>query len=237
MGGLWVDYNLMSNVPGLFVIGEANFSDHGANRLGASALMQGLADGYFILPYTLPNYLAGQMSKRPSADSPEFQKAESEVRGRIKKMLDVDGKRSLDSIHRELGLLLWDKCGMSRHAKGLHEALARIAELREQFWRNVRVLGKDEDFNQSLERAGRVADFLEFAELMCTDAVARNESCGAHFREEYQTPDGEALRDDENYAAVFAWEFQGRNGQIAPPKLHREPLHFETVHLTQRSYK
>ena len=237
MGGLWVDYNLMSNVPGLFVIGEANFSDHGANRLGASALMQGLADGYFILPYTLPNYLAGQMGRRPSADSPEFQKADSEVRGRIKKMLDVDGKRSLDSIHRELGLLLWDKCGMSRHAKGLHEALVKIAKLREQFWNNVRVLGKDEDFNQLLERAGRVADFLEFAELMCTDALERNESCGAHFREEYQTPDGEALRDDENYAAVFAWEFQGKNGQIAPPKLHREPLHFETVHLTQRSYK
>jgi len=237
MGGLWVDYNLMSNMPGLFVIGEANFADHGANRLGASALMQGLADGYFILPYTLPNYLAGQMSRRPSADSREFQKAESEVRGRIKKMLDVDGNRSLDSIHRELGLLLWDKCGMSRHAKGLHEALVKIAELREQFWNNVRVLGKDEDFNQSLERAGRFADFLEFAELMCTDALERNESCGAHFREEYQTPDGEALRDDENYAAVFAWEFQGKNGQIAPPKLHREPLHFETVHLTQRSYK
>src|SRR5437773_3286534 len=169
MGGLWVDYNLMSNVPGLFVIGEANFSDHGANRLGASALMQGLADGYFILPYTLPNYLAGQMNKRPSADSPEFQKAESEVRARIKKMLDIDGKRSLDSIHRELGLLLWDKCGMSRHAKGLREALQKLSELREAFWREVRVPGNDEDFNQSLERAGRVADFLEFAELIYTD--------------------------------------------------------------------
>jgi succinate dehydrogenase / fumarate reductase flavoprotein subunit len=234
MGGLWVDYNLMSNVPGLFVIGEANFSDHGANRLGASALMQGLADGYFILPYTLPNYLASQMGKRPPADSPEFQQAESDVRARIRKLLDVDGKRSLDSIHRELGLLLWDKCGMSRHAKGLREALVKIRELREEFWRDVRVLGKDEDFNQSLERAGRVADFLEFAELMCIDALERNESCGGHFREEHQTPEGEALRDDENQAAVFAWEFQS-DGES--PTLHREPLHFETVHLTQRSYK
>jgi succinate dehydrogenase / fumarate reductase, flavoprotein subunit len=220
----------------LFVIGEANFSDHGANRLGASALMQGLADGYFILPYTLPNYLAGQMSKRPSADSPEFQKAESEVRGRIKKILDADGKRSLDSIHRELGLLLWDKCGMSRHAKGLREALQKIPELRDQFWRDVRVPGSDGDFNQSLERAGRVADFLEFAELMCIDALERDESCGAHFREEHQTADGEALRDDENHAAVFAWEFQGHD-RLGSPQLHREPLHFETVHLTQRSYK
>jgi succinate dehydrogenase / fumarate reductase, flavoprotein subunit len=234
MGGLWVDYDLMTNVPGLFVIGEANFSDHGANRLGASALMQGLADGYFILPYTLPNYLAGQMGKRPSPDSVEFQQAEGEVRTRIKKILSVNGKRSLDSIHRELGLLLWDKCGMSRHAKGLREALVKVPHLRQEFWNNVRVLGDGEDFNQSLERAGRVADFLEFAELMATDALERNESCGAHFREEHQTPEGEALRDDENHAAVFAWEFQGDK---QPPKLHREPLHFETVHLTQRSYK
>jgi succinate dehydrogenase flavoprotein subunit len=234
MGGLWVDYDLMSNVPGLFVIGEANFSDHGANRLGASALMQGLADGYFILPNTLPNYLAGQMGKRPSPDSPEFEKAENDVRAWIERLLTVNGTRSLDSFHRELGVLLWDKCGMSRHEKGLREALRKIPELRQQFWRDVRVLGTDEDFNQSLERAGRVADFLEFAELMCTDALERDESAGAHFREEHQTPDGEALRDDEHHAAVFAWEFQG-NGQ--PPKLHREPLRFETVHLTQRSYK
>jgi succinate dehydrogenase / fumarate reductase flavoprotein subunit len=234
MGGLWVDYNLMSNVPGLFVIGEANFSDHGANRLGASALMQGLADGYFILPYTLPNYLAGQMGKRPPADSPEFQQAERDVRTRTRKLLDVDGKRSLDSIHRELGLLLWDKCGMSRNTKGLREALVKIPELRKEFWNNIRVLGNDEDFNQSLERAGRVADFLEFAELMCIDALERDESCGGHFREEHQTPEGEALRDDENQAAVFAWEFQGDE---QPPKLRREPLHFESVHLTQRSYK
>jgi succinate dehydrogenase / fumarate reductase, flavoprotein subunit len=236
MGGLWVDYNLMSNVPGLFVIGEANFSDHGANRLGASALMQGLADGYFVLPYTLPNYLAGQMGRRPSTDRREFKQAESDVRARVKKLLDVNGKRSLDSIHRELGLLLWDKCGMARNADGLREALQRIPQLREEFWRNVRVPGSGEDFNQALERAGRVADFLEFGELMCLDALERDESCGGHFREEHQTPEGEALRDDEHFATVFAWEYQG-NGQSAAPKLHREPLHFETVHLTQRSYK
>ena len=237
MGGLWVDYDLMSNVPGLFVIGEANFSDHGANRLGASALMQGLADGYFVLPNTLPNYLAGQMGKRPSPDSPEFREAEHNVHARIDRLLRVNGTRSLDSFHRELGLLLWEKCGMSRHEKGLREALQKIPELREEFWsrgRGVRVLGRDEDFNQSLERAGRVADFLEFAELMCEDALERDESAGAHFREEHQTPDGEALRDDERHAAVFAWEFEG-DGQ--PPKLHREPLRFETVHSTQRSYK
>ena len=234
MGGLWVDYDLMSNVPGLFVIGEANFSDHGANRLGASALMQGLADGYFVLPNTLPNYLASQMGKRPTPDSSEFQQAEEDVRARIGKLLKVNGTRSLDSFHRELGLLLWDKCGMSRHEKGLREALQKIPQLREQFWRDVRVLGSDEDFNQSLERAGRVADFLEFAELMCMDALERDESAGGHFREEHQTPDGEALRDDENHAAVFAWEFQGDS---QPPKLHREPLRFETVHLAQRSYK
>jgi len=239
MGGLWVDYNLMSNIPGLHVIGEANFADHGANRLGASALMQGLADGYFILPYTLPNYLASQMGKRPSTDHPEFKKAESDVRTRIDNLLKVNGECSVDSIHRELGTLLWEKCGMSRNLAGLREALSEIPQLRENFWsrsRGIRVPGHGEDFNQVLERAGRIADFLEFAELMCTDALARDESCGAHFREEHQTPEGEALRDDENFATVFAWEFQG-NGQIMPPKLHREPLHFDTVHLTQRSYK
>ena len=236
MGGLWVDYNLMSNVPGLHVIGEANFSDHGANRLGASALMQGLADGYFVLPYTLPVYLAPQIGKRPSADRPEFRQAENEVRARTEKLLAINGTRSVDSFHRELGLLIWDKCGMARNAAGLREALARIPQLREEFWRDVRVLGDGEALNQSLERAGRVADFLEFAELMCTDALTRDESCGGHFREEHQTPDGEALRDDENFADVFAWEFQG-NGSVAPPKLHREPLEFETVQLTQRSYK
>src|SRR3989440_1825514 len=236
MGGLWGDYDLMSNVPGLFVIGEANFSDHGANRLGASALMQGLADGYFILPNTLPNYLASQMGKRPSPDSEEFRAVDQNVRARIEKLLSVNGTRSVDSFHRELGLLLWDKCGMSRHEKGLREALKKIPELREQFWHEVRVPGDGDDFNQSLERAGRVADFLEFAELMCIDALERDESSGAHFREEHQTAEGEALRDDEKFTSVFAWESQG-NGQIAAPKLHREKLHFETVHLTQRSYK
>ena len=236
MGGLWVDYNLMSNVPGLHVIGEANFSDHGANRLGASALMQGLADGYFVLPSTLPNYLAGQSGKRPPTDHPAFKKAEAEVRDRVRRLLEVRGKRSLDSFHRELGLLLWDKCGMARNASGLREALGKIPQLREEFWASVRVPGRGEDFNQSLERAGRVADFLEFAELMCTDALERDESCGGHFREEHQTPDGEALRDDEKFADVFAWEFRG-NGSMDAPKLHREPLYFETVELTQRSYK
>jgi len=228
MGGLWVDYNLMSNVPGLFVIGEANFSDHGANRLGASALMQGLADGYFVLPYTLPNYLAGQMGKRPAIDRAEFNDAEKAVRDRVRKLLEVNGSRSLDSFHRELGLLLWDKCGMARNAAGLQEALEKIP--------NVRVPGNGEDYNQSLERAGRVADFLEFGELMCRDALERDESCGGHFREEHQTPDGEALRDDDRFTSVFAWEYQG-NGTAEAPKLHREHLNFETVHLTQRSYK
>jgi succinate dehydrogenase / fumarate reductase, flavoprotein subunit len=236
MGGLWVDYNLMSNVPGLHVIGEANFSDHGANRLGASALMQGLADGYFVLPYTLPVYLAPQIGRRPSVDHPEFKKAESDVRARTQRMLDVKGKRSIDSFHRELGLLLWDKCGMARNAAGLREALTRIPQLREEFWRDICIPGSGEEFNQSLERGGRVADFLEFGELMCIDALERNESCGGHFREEHQTPDGEALRNDADFAAVFAWEFQG-NGAIAAPKLHREALHFETVELAQRSYK
>src|SRR6476659_10052420 len=234
MGGLWVNYDLMSNVPGLFVIGEANFSDHGANRLGASALMQGLADGYFVIPNTLPNYLAGQMGKRPSPESSEFLETENSVRARIEQLLQVTGTRSADSFHRELGVLLWDKCGMSRNEQGLREALRKVSELRDKFWRDVRVPGDQEDYNQSLERAGRVADFLEFAELMCMDALERDESAGGHFREEHQTPDGEALRDDENHAAVFAWEFQG-DGQ--PPKLHREELHFETVHLAQRSYK
>ena len=236
MGGLWVDYNLMSNVPGLHVIGEANYSDHGANRLGASALMQGLADGYFVLPYTLPNYLAGEVGKRPTIEHPAFDDAEREVCARVERLLAVNGRRSVDSFHRELGLLLWDKCGMARNAAGLRQALERIPQLREEFWSNVRVPGDGLDYNQSLERAGRVADYLEFAGLMCIDALTRDESCGAHFREEHQTPDGEALRNDEDFADVFAWEFQG-NGTIEQPKLHKEPLRFESVQLAQRSYK
>ncbi len=236
MGGLWVDYNLMSNIAGLHVIGEANFSDHGANRLGASALMQGLADGYFVLPYTLPNYLAGQIGKRPPPDGTAFKQAQSDVEARIKKLLSGSGKRTVDSFHRELGLLMWEKCGMARTDAGLREALERIPPLREEFWQNVCVPGTGEEFNQSLERAGRVADFLEFGELMCTDALTRDESCGGHFRTEHQTPDGEAKRDDENFADVFAWEYQG-NGSVAAPKLHREPLEFEAVELAQRSYK
>jgi succinate dehydrogenase / fumarate reductase flavoprotein subunit len=198
--------------------------------------MQGLADGYFVLPYTLPNYLAGQMGKRPAVDHAEFKKAEAEVTARTKRMLSVNGSRSIDHFHRELGLLMWEKCGMARNAAGLREALARIPELREQFWQDVRVPGSGAEFNQTLERGGRVADFLEFAELMCIDALERDESCGGHFREEHQTPDGEALRNDAAFASVFAWEFQG-NGSIGAPKLHSEPLVFETVELTQRSYK
>jgi succinate dehydrogenase / fumarate reductase flavoprotein subunit len=236
MGGLWVDYNLMSNVPGLHVIGEANFSDHGANRLGASALMQGLADGYFVLPATLPTYLAGQMGRRPDVDHPEFEKVENDVRDRIKRLLAIDGKRSPDSFHRELGLLLWDNCGMARNAAGLKEALEKIPKLREEFWSQdgVSVLGNGETYNQSLERAGRVADFLEFGELMCRDALARDESCGCHFREEHQTAEGEALRNDEDFANVFAWEYEGEKSE---PQLHREPLEYESVKLATRSYK
>ena len=234
MGGLWVDYNLMSNVPGLHVMGEANFSDHGANRLGASALMQGLADGYFVLPSTIGNYLATQFGKKASVDHPEFKKAETEVKNRMGNLLSIRGKRSVDSFHRELGLLVWDKCGMARNEAGLKEALQRIPELRDEFWKNVNVLGANEELNQSLEKAGRVADFLEFVELMCRDALHRRESCGGHFREEFQTADGEAQRDDADFAYVGAWESPG-NGQ--EPVLHKEPLDFENVHLATRNYK
>src|SRR5215213_6905225 len=234
MGGLWVDYNLMSTLPGLHVLGEANFSDHGANRLGASALMQGLADGYFIIPYTIGDYLASAKLEKVSADQPEFQAAKRGIADMTTKLLGIDGKRTVDSFHRELGLILWEDCGMARNATGLKRALGRIPEIREEFWRNVNVPGSDAELNQALEKAGRVADFLEFAELMCTDALHREESCGGHFREEYQTPDGEAQRDDARFAYAAAWEFRGVGNS---PVLCREPLTFEHVALTQRSYK
>jgi succinate dehydrogenase / fumarate reductase flavoprotein subunit len=234
MGGLWVDYNLMSNLPGLHVLGEANFSDHGANRLGASALMQGLADGYFVIPYTIGNYLATQMNKKISVDRPEFAAARNEVEQRIQRLLSIKGKRTVTSFHRELGTLLWDKCGMARSEAGLKEALQKIPVLREEFWQNVNVLGEGTEFNQALEQAGRVADFLEFAELMCEDALERNESCGGHFRTEYQTEEGEALRNDNEFCHVAAWQY---NGPDAKPTRNIEPLEFEEVHLTTRSYK
>ena len=234
MGGLWVDYNLMTTVPGLHVLGEANFSDHGANRLGASALMQGLADGYFIIPYTIGDYLATAKLEKVSADRPEFVAAKDGIEAMTKRLLGINGKRTVDAFHRELGAILWEDCGMARNAAGLKRALDRIPELREEFWKNVNVPGSDAELNQALEKAGRVADFLEFAELMCTDALHRDESCGGHFREEHQTADGEALRDDERFAYVAAWEFCGVGNA---PKLSKEPLVFENVQLTQRSYK
>jgi len=234
MGGLWVDYNLMSSIPGLYVIGEANFSDHGANRLGASALMQGLADGYFVLPNTIGDYLASQKFEEITTGHPAVLEAEMQVSGITKRLLETRGTRSVDSFHRELGKLMWDFCGMSRTAEGLRHALSQIPEMRDQFWREVRVLGSGEELNQSLEKAGRVADFYELSELICTDALDRNESCGGHFREEYQTPEGEAARDDAHYSYVAAWEFRGVGN---PEELHKEPLHFEYVHPTQRSYK
>jgi succinate dehydrogenase / fumarate reductase flavoprotein subunit len=234
MGGLWVDYNLMSNVPGLHVLGEANFSDHGANRLGASALMQGLSDGYFVIPSTIANYLATQMGKKASAEQPEFKAAENEVRCRINRLLSIKGKKTVTTFHRELGLLVWDNCGMARDAQGLQEALQKIPAMRAEFWKNVNVLGEGAEFNQALEHAGRVADFLEFAELMCLDAFERKESCGGHFRLESQTKEGEALRDDEHYCHVSAWEYAGPD---TPPNLIKEPLNFEYVKLSQRSYK
>jgi succinate dehydrogenase / fumarate reductase flavoprotein subunit len=234
MGGLWVDYELMSTMPGLFVIGEANFSDHGANRLGASALMQGLADGYFILPYTIGNYLASSKLNKVQPDHAEFKREEAAVAEMTQRLLAIKGKRTVASFHRELGKLMWDYCGMSRTAQGLQFAIGQVRELRQEYWRNVDVVGSDREMNQALEHAGRVADFLELAELMCVDALHRNESCGGHFREEYQTPDGEALRDDEHYAYAAAWEFAGLDN---PPVLNKEPLDFEYVHPSQRSYK
>ncbi|HTD49152.1 MAG TPA: fumarate reductase/succinate dehydrogenase flavoprotein subunit [Acidimicrobiia bacterium] len=235
MGGLWVDYDLMSNLPGLFVLGEANFADQGANRLGASALMQGLADGYFVLPYTIGGYLAPLLGTSPvPVDDPAFKASERAVDEQVRKMLSVNGKRTVDDIHRELGKVLWDNCGMARTEQSLSKALSEIPAIRDEFWKNVRVLGANESRNQALEKAGRVADFLEFGELMVRDALHRNESCGGHFREEYQTEDGEALRDDEHFSYVAAWEFTDV-GTV--PELHKEPLEFEYVHPSTRSYK
>jgi succinate dehydrogenase / fumarate reductase flavoprotein subunit len=234
MGGLWVDYNLQSTIPGLFVIGEANFSDHGANRLGASALMQGLADGYFVIPYTIGNYLARTKFEALGEDHPEARAAVAEVEGRIKRLLSVGGMRTPTSFHRELGHIMWEYCGMARTREGLQEALGKIPALREEFWQNVKVPGEAAELNQSLEYAGRVADFLEIGELMCLDALEREESCGAHLREEYQTEDGEAKRDDENYSHVAAWEYAGE-GKRAIRNV--EPLEFEYVELATRSYK
>jgi succinate dehydrogenase / fumarate reductase flavoprotein subunit len=234
MGGLWVDYNLMSNIPGLYVIGEANFSDHGANRLGASALMQGLADGYFVLPNTIGDYLASNKFDKIESSHAAVREAESNVQQITRKLMEGKGTRSVDSFHRELGKIVWEYCGMARNADGLKKALSLIPPLREQFWKEVKILGGTEELNQSLERAGRVADFFELAELMCLDALERNESCGGHFREEYQTPEGEAQRDDEHYSYAAAWEYTGVG---KPPVLHKEPLTFEYVHPAQRSYK
>ena len=234
MGGLWVDYHLMSTIPGLFVLGEANFSDHGANRLGASALMQGLADGYFIIPYTLGHYLASNSFEKVDENHPACRKALENVNSVTKRLLAAKGKRTVDSFHRELGKMLWEHCGMGRNAAGLKKALERIPGLREEFWKNVNVPGENAEFNQSLEKAGRVADFMELAELMCLDALEREESCGGHFREEYQTPDGEALRDDEHFCHAAAWEYQGPGQK---PVRHVEPLEFEYVKPAQRSYK
>jgi len=234
MGGSWVDYNLMSNLPGLFVLGEANFSDHGANRLGASALMQGLADGYFVLPYTIGHYFASARMPKPAVTHPEFKKVEADVQAFAQRLLAIKGKRTATSLHRELGKLLWEKCGMARNEAGLKEALRRIPELRAEFWKNVNVTGQNGELNQNLEYAGRVADFMEFAELLCQDALHRNESCGGHFREEFQTPDGEAKRNDEQFSYVAAWEYQGKD---KPAALHKEPLVYEEVHMSTRSYK
>lgn len=234
MGGLWVDYNLMSNIPGLFVLGEANFSDHGANRLGASALMQGLADGYFVIPYTIGNYFASEKCEKVDTSHPEFEKALTESSAKFKKLLSINGSKTVDEYHRALGHLMWDYVGMGRNEAGLKKAMSGIAELRADFWKNVKVSGSNVDINTELEKAGRVADFLELGELMALDALERRESCGGHFREESQTPENEALRDDENFCHVAAWEFQGED---KTPIRHREELKFENVKLTQRSYK
>jgi succinate dehydrogenase / fumarate reductase flavoprotein subunit len=234
MGGLWVDYNCMSNVPGLFVLGEANFSVHGANRLGASALMQGLADGYFVIPYTIANYLVTVKPGAVTDAHPEFKKSAAEVKGSIDKLLSINGKKTVGEMHRELGKIMWNNVGMARSDASLKQAIKEIPALREEFWKNVKVTGSGEEFNQQLENAGRLADFLEFGELLAKDALHRKESCGGHFRVEHQTDDGEAMRDDENFCYAAAWEFKGVNKE---PELHKEPLKFENVHLAVRSYK
>jgi succinate dehydrogenase / fumarate reductase flavoprotein subunit len=234
MGGLWVDYNLMTTVPGLYACGEANFSDHGANRLGASALMQGLADGYFVLPYTIGDYLAGEERKPISTDAPEFAEAENNVKSQLQKLLSINGNKTVHEFQRELGLIMWNHCGMARNENGLKEGIQKIRALKNEFWSNIKVPGSGEELNQNLEKAGRVGDFLELGELMMQDALHRKESCGGHFREEYQTPEGEALRDDENFAYVAAWEYKGDNQEA---QLHKEELKYENIKLSQRSYK
>jgi succinate dehydrogenase / fumarate reductase flavoprotein subunit len=234
MGGLWVDYNLMSNLPGLFVVGEANFSDHGANRLGASALMQGLADGYFVLPYTIGDYLASMKEAKPKADSADFNQTRQAVEDVTKRLLSIRGNKTVTEFHKDLGKTLWEHCGMARDEKSLRKALQVIPALREDFWKNVNVTGENEELNQALERAGRVADFLELGELIVRDALTRDESCGCHFRVEHETEDGECLRNDEKFAYVAAWEFAGE-GQS--PILRKEPLAYEEAHFAQRSYK
>jgi succinate dehydrogenase / fumarate reductase flavoprotein subunit len=234
MGGLWVDYNLMSNLPGLFVLGEANFSDHGANRLGASALMQGLADGYFVLPYTIGGYFAGNSLAKVDTNHSVIKELEDETKTKTSKLLSIKGKKTVDDFHKQLGKIMWDKCGMGRNAAGLKEAIENIPKIREEFWQNVKVPGVNGDFNQELEKAGRVADFIEFAETTVKDALHREESCGGHFREEHQTEEGEAKRNDADFTYVAAWEFKGVGQE---PVLHKEPLTFENVKLTQRSYK
>ena len=234
MGGLWVDYNLMTTIPGLFALGECNFSDHGANRLGASALMQGLSDGYFVIPYTIGNYLAGNALPKVSTDRAEFKQAEMDSQEKINKLLSIQGNKTALEFHRELGLIVWDHIGMERSEEGLMTAIAKIADLKHEFWRNVKVVGEANNLNQNLEHASRVADFIELAELMALDALNREESSGGHFRAEFQTPEGEALRDDENFSYVAAWEYQ-ENGEM--PVLHREELKFEEAIPSQRSYK
>jgi succinate dehydrogenase / fumarate reductase flavoprotein subunit len=234
MGGLWVDYELMTTVPGLYALGEANFSDHGANRLGASALMQGLADGYFVIPYTLGNYLADDIrTKAIPTDHPAFVAAEKEVSDRINRLMSIKGTESVESFHKRLGKIMWDKCGMARNEQGLKEAIKEIQALRKEFWSNVRIPGEVNEFNPELDKAGRVADFIELGELMCMDALNRNESCGGHFREEYQTEDGEANRQDDLYMYAAAWEYKGESNF----ELHKEELVYDIVHPTQRSYK